>query len=96
MTLEELQRALDAKTKELDEEKSRTLALQKQIDDANEKIKGIEKENSDFKLENTRLRTTNGELLLKLDDTRVKEDSNDDKPLKTLEESMLDILKEEK
>ena len=84
MTLEELQKALD-------EEKSKTLALQKKLDEASEKIKGIEKENSDYKLENTRLRTINGEILLKLDNARAQDEPKEE-VTKSFEESMLEII----
>ena len=87
MTKEEELQAL------LDEEKSKVSALTERVAEKDKKIADLEKENSDFKLENTQLRTTNGKLLLRIDDTQNKDAPNeDDKPNKSLEEQVKDIL----
>lgn len=85
MTLEELQALLD-------EEKSKVSALTEQIKEKDTKIASLEKENSDFKLENTQLRTTNGKLLLRIDDAKKEETNETVETTKSLEESVLDIL----
>lgn len=88
MTIEELEQ-------QLSEEQSRVAALKEEIKKNETKIAELEKENGDFKLENSKLRTTNGQLLLKIDNTKV-EPTKEEEP-KSLEELVLDIYnKEEK